>query len=107
MQVIEEQINKNYETLSLAELESYEMPFGKHKGKTLKEIKHSGNGSLDWIVNAVDFNNKDTQNIVKAYFNKLRESVTSDGREKVKEENKEYLTEKVALTSNELDDLPF
>ena len=107
MQVIEEQINKNYETLSLVELESYEMPFGKHKGKTLKEIKHSGNGYLDWIVNAVDFNNKDTQNIVKAYFNKLRESVTSDGREKVKEENKEYLTEKVALTSNEIDDLPF
>lgn len=107
VQVIEEQINKNYETMSLAELEAYEMPFGKHKGKTLKEIKHSGNGYLEWMVNATDFNNKDTQNIVKAYFNKLRESVTSEGREKVKEENKDYLAEKVTLTSNELDDLPF
>ena len=41
-------------------------------------------------------------------FNKLRESVTSDGREKVKEENKAYVAENVSqsLPIDE-DDLPF
>ena len=92
--------------MSLFELENYEMPFGKHKGKTLKEIKPTG--YLDWILKQTDFANKDTQEIVRAYFNKLRESVTSDGREKVKEENKTYIAETASqsLPIDE-DDLPF
>lgn len=92
--------------MSLFELENYEMPFGKHKGKTLREIKPTG--YLDWILKQVDFANKDTQEIVRAYFNKLRESVTSDGREKVKEENKTYIAETASqsLPIDE-DDLPF
>lgn len=92
--------------MSLFELENYEMPFGKHKGKTLREIKPTG--YLDWILKQTDFANKDTQEIVRAYFNKLRESVTSDGREKVKEENKTYIAETASqsLPIDE-DDLPF
>lgn len=92
--------------MSLFELENYQMPFGKHKGKTLREVKPTG--YLDWMLKQTDFANKDTQEIVRAYFNKLRESVTSDGREKVKEENKAYVAE---TTSQSLpideDDLPF
>ena len=92
--------------MSLFELENYQMPFGKHKGKTLKEVKPTG--YLDWILKQTDFANKDTQEIVRAYFNKLRESVTSDGREKVKEENKAYLAENVSPSvSIDEDDLPF
>ena len=82
------------------------MPFGKHKGKTLREVKPTG--YLDWMLKQTDFANKDTQEIVRAYFNKLRESVTSDGREKVKNENKAYIAEGSAgnITIND-DDLPF
>ena len=92
--------------MSLFELENYQMPFGKHKGKTLREVKPTG--YLDWMLKQTDFANKDTQEIVRAYFNKLRESVTSDGREKVKEENKAYVAENVSqsLPIDE-DDLPF
>ena len=92
--------------MSLFELENYQMPFGKHKGKTLREVKPTG--YLDWMLKQTDFANKDTQEIVRAYFNKLRESVTSDGREKVKEENKAYVTENASqsLPIDE-DDLPF
>jgi uncharacterized protein (DUF3820 family) len=92
--------------MSLFELENYQMPFGKHKGKTLREVKPTG--YLDWMLKQTDFANKDTQEIVRAYFNKLRESVTSDGREKVKEENKAYVAENASqsLPINE-DDLPF
>ena len=107
--VIEQPTNvekKPITEMSLFELENYEMPFGKHKGKTLKEIKPTG--YLDWILKQTDFANKDTQEIVRAYFNKLRESVTSDGREKVKEENKTYIAETASqsLPIDE-DDLPF
>ena len=92
--------------MSLFELENYQMPFGKHKGKTLREVKPTG--YLDWMLKQTDFANKDTQEIVRAYFNKLRESVTSDGREKVKEENKAYVAETASqsLPIDE-DDLPF
>ena len=41
--------------------------------------------------------------MIRAYVNKLQESVTSDGRDKVKAENKQYLKTVVAAT----DDLPF
>ena len=92
--------------MSLFELENYQMPFGKHKGKTLREVKPTG--YLDWMLKQTDFANKDTQEIVRAYFDKLRESVTSDGREKVKEENKAYVAENASqsLPIDE-DDLPF
>jgi hypothetical protein len=60
------------------------------------------------MLKQVDFANKETQEIVRVYFDKLRESVTSDGREKVKVENKEYIAENsVTLTQDEIDNLPF
>ena len=100
------QVQTPINEMSLFELENYQMPFGKHKGKTLREVKPTG--YLDWMLKQTDFANKDTQEIVRAYFNKLRESVTSDGREKVKEENKAYVAENASqsLPIDE-DDLPF
>ena len=92
--------------MSLFELENYQMPFGKHKGKTLKEVKPTG--YLDWILKQVDFANKETQDIIRVYYDKLRDSVTSDKREQIKAENKAYVTENSAsLTQEEMDDLPF
>ena len=92
--------------MSLFELENYQMPFGKHKGKTLKEVKPTG--YLDWILKQTDFANRETQDIVRAYYNKLRDSVTSDTREQIKAENKAYVAENSApLTQEEMDDLPF
>ena len=92
--------------MSLFELENYEMPFGKHRGKTLREIKPTG--YLDWILKQVDFANKETQDIVRVYYDKLRDSVTSDKREQIKAENKAYMAENSApLTQEEIDDLPF
>jgi uncharacterized protein (DUF3820 family) len=104
--VAEEKKTIDVSKMSLMELEMFEMPFGKHKGKTLREIKPTG--YLDWMIKQEDFNNKDTQEVVKAYFNKLREYTTSDGREKVKEENKAYVAENASqsLPIDE-DDLPF
>jgi uncharacterized protein (DUF3820 family) len=90
--------------MSLFELENYVIPFGKHKGKTLRETKPTG--YLEWILKQVDFNNKETQDIVRAYYNKLQESVTSNGREKVKEENISYI-EQTKMTQDEIDNLPF
>jgi uncharacterized protein (DUF3820 family) len=92
--------------MSLMELEEYVMPFGKHKGKTLREIKPSG--YLDWMVKQTDFNNKETQEVVRAYFDKLREFTTSDGKQKVVMENKAYIAENTGqdiIIDN--DDLPF
>ena len=100
------QVQTPINEMSLFELENFQMPFGKHKGKTLREIKPTG--YLDWVLKQVDFANKDTQEIIRVYFDKLRESVTSDGREKVKAENKAYLAEnQITLTQEEMDDLPF
>jgi uncharacterized protein (DUF3820 family) len=90
--------------MSLFELENYIIPFGKHKGKTLRETKPTG--YLEWMLKQVDFNNKETQDIVRAYYNKLQESVTSNGREKVKEENISYI-EQTKMTQDEIDNLPF
>lgn len=93
---------KDYSKMSLFEIESYVIPFGKHKGKTLRETKPTG--YLDWILKQEDFNNVETQNIVRVYYDKLRESVTSDGRDKVKAENKQYVA---ATSAANVDDLPF
>ena len=107
--VIEQPTNvekKPITEMSLFELENYEMPFGKHKGKTLREVKPTG--YLDWILKQTDFANRETQDIVRAYYNKLRDSVTSDTREQIKAENKAYVAENSApLTQEEMDDLPF
>ena len=113
VEIAEVKNTKSPSSMSLMELESYEMPFGKHKGKTLKEVKPTG--YLDWMVKQTDFNNKETQEIVKAYFNKLREFTTSDGKQKVLDENKEFASaeqflknvEDIHLTNDETDDLPF
>lgn len=115
VEIVAEKNSKDVSMMSLMELELYIMPFGKYKGKTLKEVKPTG--YLDWMVKQTDFNNKETQNIVKAYFEKLREFTTSDGKQKVIEENKEFASaeqflndivkEETLLTSDEMDNLPF
>lgn len=103
--VIKEE-EKPIEEMSLFELENYVLPFGKHRGKTLREAKPTG--YLEWMLKQVDFSNKYSQDVVRAYFNKLMESVTSDGRDKVKEENKAYVTSNGPVVSqDEIDNLPF
>ena len=109
MAVIEQPTNvekKPITEMSLFELENYEMPFGKHRGKTLREVKPTG--YLDWILKQTDFANKETQDIIRVYYDKLRDSVTSDTREQIKAENKAYVAENVSqsLPIDE-DDLPF
>ena len=59
----------NIEKLSLTELENYKITFGKHNGKTFKEIKSSG--YLDWMCKQEDFFKKDTQAAAKRYLNLL------------------------------------
>ena len=73
--------------------------------KELYEIDEQGNptGYFDWVLKQEDFNNVEAQNMIRAYVNKLQESVTSDGRDKVKAENKQYLKTVAAVA----DDLPF
>lgn len=67
--------SKDISKMSLFELENYVIPFGKHRGKTLKEVKPTG--YLDWVLKQVDFNNKDTQDIIKLYYEKLQEPVVT------------------------------
>lgn len=98
--------------MSLMELEMYEMPFGKHKGKTLKEVKPTG--YLDWMVKQTDFNNKETQEIVKAYFDKLKSLGTNNSaaqEEKKTLSAEEFIKsipeEKFTFSKEEMDNLPF
>ena len=62
----------NIEKLSLTELENYKITFGKHNGKTFKEIKSSG--YLDWMCKQEDFFKKDTQAAAKRYLNLLEKN---------------------------------
>jgi hypothetical protein len=56
--------------LSLTELENYKLDFGKNTGKTLKEIRFSG--YLEWMINQVEFKNKEAQDMARAYLNMLK-----------------------------------
>lgn len=98
-QPVKEPLNeeKPVTEMSLFELESYVLQFGKHKGKTLKEAKPTG--YLEWMLKQDDFSNKYAQDVVREYFNKLRESVTSDGRN--------YKSSTESITQEEVDNLPF
>lgn len=83
--------SKDISKMSLFELENYIIPFGKHRGKTLKEVKPTG--YLDWVLKQVDFNNKETQDIIKLYYKKLEEPVvTKTGNN---------------INQDEIDNLPF
>lgn len=58
--------DENIEGLPLKELENYIVDFGKHKGKTFKEIKETG--YLEWMCKQEDFFKKDTQRAAKRYL---------------------------------------
>ena len=90
---------KPVDEMSLFELENYVLPFGKHRGKTLREAKPTG--YLDWMLKQIDFSNKYSQDVVRAYFDKLRESVTSDS---ISEKPKSSVSD---VNQEELDNLPF
>jgi hypothetical protein len=75
------------------------LPFGKHRGKTLREAKPTG--YLEWMLKQTDFSNKYSQDVVRAYFDKLRESVTSDS---ISEKPKSSVPD---VTQEEIDNLPF
>ena len=95
---------KSPSEMSLTELENFRFTFGLHNGKTLKEVKSTG--YLDWMLRTDNFKNKYAQDIARAYYNKVRESVTSDGREVVKEENKAFIKSQ-NIQQEEIDELPF
>ena len=90
---------KPVEEMSLFELENYVLPFGKHRGKTLREAKPTG--YLEWMLKQTDFSNKYSQDVVRAYFDKLRESITSDS---ISEKPKSPVPD---VTQEEIDNLPF
>lgn len=59
------------ETFSFSDLENYVLPFGKHGGKTLKDILPTG--YLDWMARQTDFNKKYEQALVQRYLYLLDE----------------------------------
>lgn len=98
--------NKEPKQLTLKELESYTLGFGKNKGKTLKEVKPTG--YLDWMISQTDFFNKEAQDMARAYIEALRKSVTSSGREeKVKEKNAAMTQPTSPAPVDDDEDLPF
>lgn len=63
---IEAPVNEGFK----GNLKDYVLEFGKHKGKTLEEIKPSG--YLDWMVKQEDFFNKEAQSIARQYLDSLK-----------------------------------
>lgn len=64
--VLESNKKIDVESYSLIDLENYVVLFGKHNGKTFKEIKPTG--YLEWMCNQKDFLKKDTQELAKRYL---------------------------------------
>ena len=86
---LNEQKTIDINSYTLVDLENYVIPFGKHKGKTFKEVKPTG--YLDWMAKQIDFNFKDVQSLAKKYLAYLNGEITDN-------------TQK---TNTEIDDLPF
>ena len=84
--------DENIEGLPLKELENYIVDFGKHKGKTFKEIKETG--YLEWMCKQEDFFKKDTQRAAKRYLYLLK-----NDEDKIVNENTNMVVDD--------DDLPF
>ena len=83
------------ETFSFSDLENYVLPFGKHGGKTLKDILPTG--YLDWMARQTDFNKKYEQTLVQRYLYLLDE-----------DKYKQYGPNVVVSTAGPInDDLPF
>lgn len=78
----------------------YVLEFGKHKGKTLEEIKSTG--YLDWVAKQETFFNKEAQDIIKEYLGMPVEK--GDEAQKI---SIEKILEPATVTSGEVDDLPF
>jgi uncharacterized protein (DUF3820 family) len=87
--VTENKVNTvDIDGIPLSELENYVINFGKHNGKTFKEIKPTG--YLDWMCKQEDFFKKDTQAAARRYLQLLQEG------------NKTVVNNK-----NDVDNLPF
>ena len=93
----EQRKDVDVDSYTLADLEVYVVPFGKHRGKTFKEVKPTG--YLDWMVKQVDFNCKDVQDLAKRYLAILNGEIN----ETLAVENN--MNEVVATAADE--DLPF
>lgn len=76
----------------------YVLTFGKHKGKTLKEVEPTG--YLDWMVEQVDFFNREAQDMARKYLY---------GESDKKQVVAETAHQPESIQSNEpvIDDLPF
>jgi len=85
-------------TYTIDELHSFVMPFGKHKGKTFKDVKETG--YLYWMTLQDDFNAVDVQALAKRYLLLLGEKCGRYPANITLDTNNEN-------DSKEADDLPF
>jgi uncharacterized protein (DUF3820 family) len=85
-------------TYTIDELHSFVMPFGKHKGKTFKDVKETG--YLYWMTLQDDFNAVDVQALAKRYLLLLGEKCGQYPVSITLGTNNE-------IGNKEVDDLPF
>lgn len=106
------------ETYDFNSLESYVMPFGIHKGKTINEIHNTtmryGKSYIDWIANQEDFNNKYERDLSRKFlylldnvkYSQYKEYGTIVSKVILSEDNSQ-LVEPIKTIYNNTDDLPF
>lgn len=106
------------ETYDFNDLETYVMPFGIHKGKTINEIHNTtmryGKSYIDWIANQEDFNNKYERDLSRKFLYLLDNVKYSQYKEygviaskAILSEDNPQLAEPIKTVYNNIDDLPF
>lgn len=109
---------RSIETYDFNDLESYVMPFGTHKGKTISEIHNTtmryGKSYIDWIANQEDFNNKYERDLSRKFLYLLDNVKYSQYKEygviaskAILSEDNPQLAEPINAIYNNIDDLPF
>lgn len=61
------------EEVILEELHNFTLGFGKHSGKTLREVQPTG--YLDWVANEKSFSSKFVQNLIREYLERVGQMV--------------------------------
>lgn len=106
------------ETYDFNDLETYVMPFGIHKGKTINEIHNTtmryGKSYIDWIASQEDFNNKYERDLSRKFlylldnvkYSQYKEYGATANKAILSEDNPQ-LAEPIKAIYNNTDDLPF
>ena len=106
------------ETYDFNDLETYVMPFGIHKGKTINEIHNTtmryGKSYIDWIASQEDFNNKYERDLSRKFlylldnvkYSQYKEYGVTANKAILSEDNPQ-LAEPIKAIYNNTDDLPF